>query len=186
MEMERKGNMDSALTREFKSQIARRMGESRERLIRCVSELSEAETWRRPNPSSNSVGNLLLHLRGNLTQWVLSGVGREEDRRVRDAEFAAREGGSKEEMLAGLVSVLDAALGLLAAAGEEELLRVRSVQGHSVSGIDIYIHVTEHLSYHTGQIAFWTKLLKDKDLGFYAGVDLNRGNDPPAAGPPAG
>jgi uncharacterized damage-inducible protein DinB len=178
--------MESALTREFKSQIARRMGESRERLIRCVGELSEAEAWRRPNPASNSVGNLLLHLRGNLTQWVLSGVGRAEDRRVRDAEFAAREGVAKAEMLGALVSVIDAALGLLAAAGEEELLRVRMVQGRSVSGVDIFIHVTEHLSYHTGQIAFWTKLLKEKDLGFYAGVDLNRGNDPSAAARPTG
>jgi uncharacterized damage-inducible protein DinB len=174
--------MESAFAREFKGQIARRMGESRERLIRCVGELSEAETWRRPNPASNSAGNLLLHLRGNLAQWVLSGVGGAEDRRARDAEFAAREGSGKEELLAELTRTIDAALDLLAGAGEEELLRVRGVQGHRVSGIGIFIHVTEHLSYHTGQIAFWTKLLKEKDLGFYAGADLNRGNDPSAPG----
>ena len=55
----------------------------------------------------------------------------------------------------------------------EELMRVRSVQGFEYSGMGNVIHVAEHLSYHVGQIAFLTKVLKDKDLGFYAGQNLN-------------
>jgi uncharacterized damage-inducible protein DinB len=62
-------------------------------------------------------------------------------------------------------------------ASTEELLRVRSVQGYDYSGIGIIIHVTEHYSYHTGQIAFWTKLLQNKDLGFYANINLNAKNE---------
>jgi uncharacterized damage-inducible protein DinB len=173
--------MTNAIAEEFRRQIVRRLGESRQRLEKCVGELTEEEIWRRPNPASNSVGNLLLHLRGNLTQWVLCGVGGAEDRRERDAEFAARGGRGKDELLAGLLAVIDAAAGWAAGAGEGELLRIRPVQGYRVSGIDIFVHVTEHLSYHTGQIAFWTKLLKDKDLGFYAGADLNRRGGPPSA-----
>jgi uncharacterized damage-inducible protein DinB len=62
--------------------------------------------------------------------------------------------------------------------------RVRPVQAFQASGISIFVHVTEHLSYHTGQIAFWTKQLKDKGLGFYAGMDLNRrAGTPEAPGP---
>ena len=60
---------------------------------------------------------------------------------------------------------------------EEELMRKRMVQGFEYSGIGIIIHVTEHFSYHTGQIAFWTKQLKNKDLGFYADRDLEIKND---------
>jgi uncharacterized damage-inducible protein DinB len=166
--------MAGEFAREFKREIAERIGESRARLRKCLDELSGEDVWRRPNGSSNSVGNLLLHLRGNITQWVLAGFGGADDRRRRDAEFSAREGGGKEELLAGLEGTLDAALALLAGAEDDELLRVRPVQGFQASGISIFVHVTEHLSYHTGQIAFWTKQLKDKDLGFYAGIDLNR------------
>ena len=57
-----------------------------------------------------------------------------------------------------------------------ELLRSRTVQGFQLSGIGIVVHVTEHYSYHTGQIAFWTKQLKNKDLGFWEGKDLNAHN----------
>lgn len=60
---------------------------------------------------------------------------------------------------------------------DEELLRVRAVQAYEFSGAGNIIHVVEHYSYHTGQIAFWTKLLKNKDLGFFAGVDLNQKGD---------
>lgn len=166
--------MEGEFAREFKREIAERIGESRARLGKCLEELADGDLWRRPNGSSNSVGNLLLHLNGNVTQWVLAGFGGAEDRRRRDTEFAAREGDGREELLARLVSTLDSALALLADAGEAELLRVRPVQAFQVSGISIFVHVAEHLSYHTGQIAFWTKQLKDKDLGFYAGIDLNR------------
>jgi uncharacterized damage-inducible protein DinB len=55
-------------------------------------------------------------------------------------------------------------------------VRIRQVQGFSLTGIGIIIHVTEHYSYHTGQIALLTKLLKDRDLAFYAGIDLNKKN----------
>ncbi len=166
--------MASAFAEEFKREITERMGESRVRLGKCLDELAAEDLWQRPNGSSNSVGNLLLHLNGNLTQWVLAGFGGADDHRRRDTEFAAREGSGKEDLLSHLGSTLDAVLGLLAGAGDAELLRVRPVQCYQASGISIFVHVTEHLSYHTGQIAFWTKQLKDKDLGFYAGVDLNR------------
>lgn len=166
--------MASGFAEEFKREIAERMGESRVRLEKCLEALSEEDVWRRPNGSSNSVGNLLLHLDGNVTQWVLAGFGGAEDFRRRDAEFAAREGSRKEDLLSRLESTLDSALALLARADDAGLLRVRPVQAFQASGISIFVHVTEHLSYHTGQIAFWTKQLKDRDLGFYAGVDLNR------------
>lgn len=158
---------------EFKHEVTRRMEENTPRIERCLAELSDAEIWQRPNPSSNSVGNLILHLCGNIRQYAISSLGRRPDTRQRDAEFAAREGFSKEELLEKLRSTVAEALQTLADADDEEMMRRRPVQGFDLTGVGIAVHVCEHYSYHTGQIAFWVKLLKDKDLGFYSGHDLN-------------
>ncbi len=62
---------------------------------------------------------------------------------------------------------------IISSLDEEQLLRSYSVQGYEKSGIAIVVHVTEHFSYHTGQIVFQTKMMKDIDTGFYRGKDLN-------------
>ncbi|MEP1019080.1 DinB family protein, partial [Maribacter dokdonensis] len=82
-------------------------------------------------------------------------------------------GYTKEELLKKLDDVLDSAKRIIFDASTAQLVQKRSVQGFSFSGIGIILHVVEHYSYHTGQIAFWVKQLKNKDLGFYDGVDLN-------------
>ncbi len=158
---------------ELKTHIILRMEENTPRIERCLAELSEAEIWHRPNAASNSVGNLILHLCGNIRQYAIASLGNGKDIRVRDAEFAARGGFSKAELLEMLRNTVSEALDTLSRASDAEMMRVRTVQGFDMSGIGIAVHVCEHYSYHTGQIAFWVKLLKDKDLGFYAGVDLN-------------
>jgi uncharacterized damage-inducible protein DinB len=158
---------------ELKAQIILRMEENTPRVERCLAELSEAEIWHRPNAASNSVGNLILHLCGNIRQYAIASLGNKQDARVRDAEFAAREGFTKAELLEKLQNTVAEALETLRKAPDAEMMRVRAVQGFEMSGVGIAVHVCEHYSYHTGQIAFWVKLLKDKDLGFYAGIDLN-------------
>ena len=161
---------------EFKEQSIQRMLENGPRIRKCLGALSEDEVWKRPNESSNSVGNLILHLCGNMTQYIISSLGGEEDLRERDIEFSTRSGYSKEELVTKLESTVEDCVGVIKGLSEEQLLKRRSVQGFEYSGIGNIIHVVEHYSYHTGQIAFWTKLLKDKDLGFYAGLDLNKKN----------
>lgn len=169
--------MQTPEIREFTEQIARHMEMNTPRIEKCLAELSETELWQRPNPGSNSVGNLLLHLCGNITQYVLSSLGGLPDHRVRDAEFSAKGGPGKAALFEKLQSTVQQATHVIRHASQEEMLRVRTVQGFEMSGIAIAIHVCEHYSYHTGQIAFWVKSLKNKDLGFYAGVDLNAKNE---------
>jgi uncharacterized damage-inducible protein DinB len=94
------------------------------------------------------------------------------DSRNRDSEFAAAGGFKKVELLDKITSTINRSVEVIMNTSEEELLRVRKVQVYDVSCVEIIVHVTEHLSYHTGQIVFWTKLLKDKDMGFYKGVKL--------------
>jgi uncharacterized damage-inducible protein DinB len=168
------GNND--FIKEFIVQSVYRIGLSSERIEKSFLLLNEEDAWKRPNESSNSIGNLVLHLCGNITQYAISSLGGKQDNRVRDLEFSTKSGYTKEELLSKLRAVVNEATSVIQNTTEEELLRMRSVQGFDISGIAIVIHVVEHYSYHTGQIAFWTKLLKDKDLGFYAGVNLNKKN----------
>ena len=169
--------MNEQFIKEFISQAIHRIDENTPKLIACVQELGEANIWKRPNPHSNSVGNIILHLCGNIRQYAISSLGNRKDVRERDKEFSADRAYSATELLKKLSDTLDEAKNIIQNVSEEELLRKRKVQGYTHSGIGIVIHVTEHYSYHTGQIIFWTKLLKDKDLGFYANVDLNAKNE---------
>ncbi|MCS7035220.1 MAG: DinB family protein [Saprospiraceae bacterium] len=165
--------MNSAFAAEFRVQAIFRMEESTRMCRRALEELPEEHLWRRPNEASNSVGNLLLHLCGNIRQYIYSGLGGQPDVRERDAEFAARSGPSKAELWAKLEHTVREACDIIRQTDDDNLLRVRRVQGFQLSGIGIVLHVVEHYSYHTGQIAFWVKYLRNTDLGFYAGFDLN-------------
>lgn len=164
------------LTSEFIEQSVFRLQECTPRIKKCMDMLTETEIWKRPNESSNSVGNLLLHLNGNITQYILSSLGKLADIRTRDAEFEAQGGFTKTELFNKLQTTVNVAVSVIRRLDANALLAKRSVQGFALTGVGIIIHVVEHYSYHTGQIAFWTKLLKDHDLGFYAGVDLNKKN----------
>lgn len=158
---------------EFINAAIQYIDENTARLKTCLDELDEADIWRRPNEHSNSVGNLLLHLSGNIRQWVISSLGNSEDSRQRETEFAADGGYTKAALKEKLFSTIEEAKVIIKNVTLPEILKKRKVQGYFYSGISIILHVTEHYAYHTGQIIFWTKLLKNKDLGFYAGVDLN-------------
>ncbi|WP_378174557.1 DinB family protein [Aquimarina sp. SS2-1] len=169
--------MNKEIAKEFKEQIIYRLDESVRMITISLEQLSEDHIWKRFNESSNSIGNLILHLCGNITQYAIASLGNQEDKRDRDVEFKASDGFSKAQLLSKLKNTVEQAKTTLLDCSFSELMRKREVQGFSFSGIGIAIHVTEHLSYHTGQIAFWTKQLKNKDLGFYDGIDLNIKNE---------
>ncbi len=169
--------METAFIPEFSSQCILRMEENVARIDKCFQGLSEAEVWHRPNCQLVSIANLVLHLCGNITQYAISSLGGAPDKRARDLEFSATGGYTKEELMDKLHKTVDLAIKTIRQTTSEEWLKVRTVQGFSMSGIGIVVHITEHLSYHTGQIALHTKLLQEKDLGFYAGIDLSVKNE---------
>jgi len=143
------------------------------RIKKCLNQLTEEEIWIKPNSQTNSIANLILHLCGNITQYIHHSLGHEKDNRKRELEFSIEGGFSKRELFEKLELITQKAIQIIENCSKEELMRIRLVQGFYYTGIGIIIHVTEHYSYHTGQIAFWTKYLKEKDLGFYADYDLN-------------
>ena len=144
------------------------------RIEKVLGTLSEDEVWYSPNAASNSVGHLILHLCGNVTQWIGTGIGKRPDIRKRDLEFSTMERHSKKELVQRLYALREITDEALATIGSEDILiESRRVQGYDETVLSILIHVTEHFSYHTGQIAIISKYLKGKDLGFYEGIDLN-------------
>lgn len=133
----------------------------------AVEALPEKDLWWRANDQSNSVGNLLLHLNGNVRQWILGGVGRQANERHRAAEFAARTGPSASTLLAGLDRTLDEVDRVLAALTEPELLEPRTIQGRDITVLDAIFHVVEHFSGHLGQIILIAKLRAPGAVTFY-------------------
>ncbi|MGS0528254.1 DinB family protein [Zobellia nedashkovskayae] len=168
--------MEEKFKEEFVQNALYRIDESTRMNRISVAQLSEEELWKRPNESLNSIGNLILHLCGNITQYVISSLGEKEDKRDRDLEFSAKEIYSKEELVEKLTETVEIAKRIINDASVEQLVRKRKVQGFYFSGIGVVLHAVEHYSYHTGQIAFYTKQLKNQDLGFYKGTDLNLKN----------
>ena len=136
------------------------------RIARCLKLLSEEEIWWRPNRASNSVGNLVLHLQGNVRQWIVGGLGKQPDRRDRDREFAETGSVARRTLLSGLRKTTREADEVLANLGQPHLLRKFSIQGFHVTGLQAVWHVTEHFAFHAGQIIFVTKLKCRKDLRF--------------------
>jgi uncharacterized damage-inducible protein DinB len=165
--------MAAFFVKEFIEQSVYRIEESTNRIKKCLAEIDNAQTWKLPNDNLNSVGNLLVHLCGNIRQYVISALGEKKDTRDRPKEFSIKEGPGKESLFDELLNTVTEAISILKNIDGARLTKTYLVQGFSLSGIGIIIHVTEHYSYHTGQIAFWTKQLKNKDLGFYANIDLN-------------
>jgi hypothetical protein len=142
------------------------------RLKACVEPLTVEQVWWRPNEASNSIGNLILHLNGNMTQWLVASFNKEEDKRNRPAEFSAHGGLTADELLNRLGATIAEAEKVLNRLTVEELLAPYDIQGYHVHGLDAVFQVTEHFGLHYGQIAYITKSLSGKDLGFYR--ELNR------------
>ncbi len=168
--------MPPSVQQEFINDCINHLAEYTKRVQICLDLISEEQVWRKPNTSSNTIGNLILHLCGNMTQYVLSSIGGIPDNRERDQEFAATGGYTKNELFTKLSTVVASVSEIIRQQDHISLLKTRIVQGFTKTGLSIILHITEHYSYHTGQIALLTKLMTNKDLGFYKGIDLNQKN----------
>jgi uncharacterized damage-inducible protein DinB len=152
----------------------RLLDESMPRIRKCLDELTNEEIWHRPNNNTVSVGNLLLHLNGNVRQWILTGIGGQIDKRERDAEFLAEQSNSGDELYTILESTMSEIIPILDNITSEDLILEKNIQGFTETVTAILIHVTEHFSYHVGQITYFVKTKKNIDTGYYKGQDLNK------------
>ncbi len=165
------------LAREFTTYAHDKLLQHFAQVARCARLLSTDELWHRTNENTNSVANLLLHLNGNVRQWILTGIGGEPFDRDRPGEFSARRSQAAEELLGPLEQTVTGAAELVLRLSHEELLRPRTIQGYSVTGVVVIFHVVEHFAGHAGQIVHITKTLRNVDLSLYDA----QGHRPPDA-----
>jgi uncharacterized damage-inducible protein DinB len=136
------------------------------RIEDCLSRLSAEQIWSRGGENENAVGNLVLHLSGNVRQWIVAAVGEQADVRRRDAEFAAR-GLPADSLMAELRGAVDQAAAILEALDPARLTEHVHPQNYDVTVLEAVYHVVEHFSGHTGQVIYVTKWLTGQDLAYY-------------------
>ena len=142
------------------------------RTCQCLDELTEDQIWWRPQETSNSIGNLLLHLNGNVRQWILAPLGGLSSQRNRAAEFAERQPIASRELRDRLETTLREVDQVLQQIEPTTLQRTYTIQNYeNVTGLEAIYHVVEHFSLHYGQIVYITKLLTGQNLRFYRHLD---------------
>lgn len=146
--------------------------ESIPRIKKCLDLIDENQLWYSPNKNTNSIGNQILHIIGNMTQYIMYGIGQKPDVRKRSQEFIPSQSFNKAELLEEINTLVKSTSLEIKKINPTQLLSVRRVQVFDMSVLQILIHVTEHLSYHVGQITYITKMLLNTDTGYYQGQEL--------------
>ena len=158
----------------IKSQFTIRViDESLARIVKCLDLLTIEEIWYRHNDHTNAIGNIVLHLSGNVRQYIVSGLGGEKDIRVREEEFSTNRNESKDKLKTLIQETLIASDNVIQNMDGDTLHEEITIQGFEHTKLSAIIHVIEHLSYHVGQITFYTKYLKNVDTAYYGDLDLN-------------
>ncbi len=137
------------------------------KIEKCLDRLSDADIWWRPNEASNSIGNLVLHLCGNVTMWIVGGVGAFPFERHRQREFDERRQIPAAELRGVLKAVVLQADEVLVGLTKADLLTRRQIQDYDVTVLEAIYHVVEHFSMHTGQIIMLSKARTDADLSLW-------------------
>jgi uncharacterized damage-inducible protein DinB len=143
------------------------MGEYWPRMRKALEPLTDEQIWWRPNEASNSIGNLLLHLNGNVHQWIVATFNGLDDARNRPVEFSERDRIPASEMLGRLGATLEQASAVIERLTTEELAAPIEIQGYHTTGLGAVYHVVEHFGMHYGQILYIVKALTGGDLNFY-------------------
>lgn len=141
-----------------------------DRIETCVDKLTPEQVWARQSENENAVGNLILHLDGNIRQWIIGGVGGQRDIRDRNAEFDARGGASPAVLKARLRGTIEEAAAIVRGVTPERLTERIRPQGYDASVLEGIYQVVQHLAGHAFQIMLLTKLYTSQDLGFFANL----------------
>jgi hypothetical protein len=145
------------------SEAARELNEALQRIEHCLRQLTDEQIWWRPDDSQNSIANLILHLCGNLRQWLISSITGAEDHRNRPAEFAQRHAIPTADLLALLRKTVAETTASLANISPAEMLRVRRIQGFTQTALGAIFHSVPHFRGHTQEIIYRTRcFLGDK------------------------
>jgi hypothetical protein len=154
--------------------------EGLKKIEHCTRQLTDDQVWWRPREEMNSIANLMLHLAGNLRQWIIGGIGGAQDVRNRPQEFADRSGTSAAEILAKLrrtVAEADAVLGKLDA---EQLAQARRIQGFDTTVLAAAFDTIAHFRGHVQEIIHLTR---EQLGGAYKFDFVPKGKEQESSGP---
>ncbi len=130
------------------------------RLAHQLEAFDDGQLWAVVPGVTNSAGNLMLHLNGNLREFVGRQIGGVAYERDRPREFAAT-GVPRAELaaeLAGLASLIPGVLEAVTASQWDETFP-ENVLGTPLTNRQFVIHLYAHLSYHLGQIDYLRRTL---------------------------
>jgi uncharacterized damage-inducible protein DinB len=162
------GNSAQAVGVLFLKSSSEILGQMTRHIHDCFEKLDDETIWRRQSAAENALGNIALHLCGNVRQWIGSYVGGLEDIRKRPEEFSRTGGMTRRDLLARLDDTIALATDVLEKVDPRRLTEVIPVQdGKTATVLDAIYHVVGHFQQHTGQIIFATKLATSEDLRFY-------------------
>ena len=167
-----------SIDQEFRSQGIHLLEQSMVKIRHCLQQLDEAQIWWRPAESLNSIGNLLLHLSGNLRQWAVAGVGGQPDLRERQTEFDQRESIPGDDLLAQLEQTVKEAKQVIDSLTSELITSKVSVQGFSITALEAIMHTTSHFVGHTHQIILLARMQLGSDYRFQWSPESDRTDVP--------
>jgi uncharacterized damage-inducible protein DinB len=155
------------IDKEFVRISIEKLRRSGSRIEDCLGRLNHEQIWTRNADNVNSIGNLVLHLCGNVRQWIGFGIGDLADQRNRDSEFAARGGLDPKELMERSRKTVSDAIDILGNFDAARLMDKVTIQNMEVTRMEAIYQVVEHFAQHTGQIIFVTKMLTGEDLGYF-------------------
>ena len=170
--------MSDAVLSQFQIESIHLLEESFGKIKHCLSQLSEQQVWFRPAPAMNSIGNLLLHIAGNLRQWVVTSIEDAPDRRDRDAEFSADGGLSLAELTKTVEDTISRAKVAIQSVTSDTATQTRKIQGFEVTLMGAIMHSVPHFVGHTHQIIYITRLQLGDAYQFAWSPDTPRGGAP--------
>ena len=145
------------ISREFNLQCRALLDQSLQKIVHCLEQIEEHHLWYRPVRDLNSIGNLLLHINGNLRQWAIASLTGGTDVRQRDREFLQNAQGTVNELLDLTVETVSEATVVIASIPADRLLDRVVIQGFDVSVMQAVMHTTTHFQGHTHQIIMLTR-----------------------------
>lgn len=164
---------ERSLSREFTRELGELLEQGLAKMHHCLNQLDDAQLWCRPAGSPHSIGNLLLHVTGNLRQWGWISLTEEPDRRDRAAEFDSPpvDRSIAWEPLVQLVADCRERWATLSSA---ELLEQKSIQGFDVTVAQALLHTATHLVGHAHQVVLLTRQLRGDQYRFHWTPDMPR------------
>ncbi len=151
-------SVKSTVARQFALENQQLLEQSSAKIHHCLGQLDLAQIWWRPTKPLNSIGNLILHVSGNLRQWAIAGVGKQPDSRDRQAEFDRMDPIEAEKLLRMLETTVDEANGVIRAVADDRWSELVTIQGFQVSILQAISHTCTHFVGHTHQIILLTRM----------------------------